>query len=118
MPSLRKLLVVPSVLVLVSATSVFAQSPAPVIPSPEPGFNQSDFAKDVKEGEQSIRNDNDGQNNQKQVNDNEIDEGQQENENVHVDEQIDQNEAQEGQKGTGGQPGQEEVQGNGGKNEN
>lgn len=90
----KKILVVSSILIFASVSPVLAQSPTPAIPTPEPGFNQSDFAKDVSEGEQSIENDNDGQNNQREFDDNEVDEGQQENENVHIDEQIDQDEAQ------------------------
>ncbi len=99
-------------LFLASLIAVFAYSPAfaqSPIPTPKPGFNQSDFAKDVTEGVQSIKNDNDGQNNQKEVNDNEVDEGQQENENVHADEQIDQDEAQKNQEGEQKEAGQSET---------
>lgn len=107
MTSFLKLLVVSFVLVFALVTSVFAQSPSPVVPTPEPGFNQSDFAKDVSGGIQAIKNDNDGQNNQNEIDENEFDEGQQENENTNVDEQIDQDEAQENQEDD-----QEEVNGN------
>lgn len=82
------------------------------VPKPQSGFVESDFAKDVKDGIQSIENDNDGQNNQKQIDENEVDEGQQENEDVHTDEQIDQDEAQEEQEGAEGQSEQEEIKGN------
>lgn len=98
MVSIKKLLVLSFIIFFTSVGSVLAQSPSPSsVPSPEPGHNQSEFAKDVEEGEQSIKNDNDAQKNQKEINENEIDEGQQEDEDIDIDEEIDQDEAQEDQ---------------------
>ena len=90
-------------LVFASGKVAFAATPTVIIPTPETGHTESDFAKDVREGIQTIQKDNEGQNNLKLINENEIDQGDQENNNVQVDEQIDQNEAQGEQEGNGTQ---------------
>lgn len=119
MPNYPKSLFVCLASLVIFSGPVLAQSiGVKDIPKPETGFVESDFAKDVKDGIQSIENDNDGQNNQRQIDENENEDGQQENEGVHVDEQIDQGEAQEGQEGAEGKSGNGKdtsVQDEGGK---
>ncbi len=110
MTSLSKTLAIALTSFLILASPAFAQSATTtIVPTPEPGKVESDFAKDVREGTQSIKNDNNAQNNQKGIDENEVDEGQQENENVHVDNEIDQSEAQENEQES---KDQEDVKGN------
>ena len=106
MSNFSKSLVVSLASLIVFSSPVLAQTlgtvptpdvvPTPVIvPTPQPGAVQSDYAKDVADGQQSIKNDSEGQNNQKTIDSSENDGGQEKGDSVEVKEAIEPVEAVE-----------------------